>query len=186
MNAQVLIESYNKVLTERNRLLLAFAIASLLSLILGVSNFYLIGKERIVIVPPTVSRTFWVASDNVSDSYLQEMSQYFSSLLLNVTPNTFAVNSEHLLQNVAPESFGALKSQLVQQQIEIERRGISTSFYPTHFKIDKQKLLVELKGELKVLIANASLDSKTKTYQMKFIQRHGRLFIQFFNEVENV
>ncbi len=186
MNSQVLTESYNKILTERNRLLLAFAIASTLSLILGASNFYLIGKERIVVVPPTVSREFWVASDSVSDSYLQEMSQYFSSLLLNITPNTFAVNSEHLLQNVAPESFGALKSQLVQQQIEIERRGISTTFYPASFKIDRQKLLVELKGELKILVGNAPLESKTKTYQIKFVQRHGRLFIQFFNEVENV
>lgn len=186
MNVQVLTESYNKVLTERNRLLLAFAIASLLSLILGISNFYLIGRERVVVVPPTVSREFWVASDSVSDSYLQEMSQYFSSLLLNITPNTFAVNSEHLLQNVAPENFGTVKSQLVNQQLEIERRGISTIFYPASFKIDKKKFLVELKGELKVLVGNAPLESKTKVYQIKFVQRHGRLFIQFFNEVENV
>jgi conjugal transfer pilus assembly protein TraE len=185
MNTQVLTDSYNKVLTERNRLLFAFAIATILSLLLGASNFYLIGRERIVVIPPTVSRAFWVASDSVSDSYLQEMSQYFSSLLLNITPNTFAVNSEHLLQNVAPQHFGALKAQLVQQQMEIERRGVSTSFYPASFKIDKQKLLVELKGELKILVGNAPLESKTKTYHIKFVQRHGRLFIQFFHEVEN-
>lgn len=184
MNTQVLSESYNKILTERNRLLLAFSITSVLSLLLGASNFYLIGKERIVVVPPIVTREFWVAANAVSEVYLQEMAQYFASLLLNITPNTFAVNAEHLLQNVAPEHFALLKSQLVKQQLEIEKRGLSTIFYPAQFKIDKKQLLVELQGQLKILIGNETLESKTKTYQIKFIPHQGRLFIQFFKEIE--
>lgn len=185
MNTQLLTESYNKVLTERNRLWLAFSISSLLSFILGASNFYLLGKERIIVVPPVGNQQFWVASHTVSESYLQEMAQYFASLLLNVTPSTFAVNSEHLLQNVAPQSFGALKAQMAAQQSEIERRGLSTIFYPSQFKVDSKHFLVEVKGELKILIGNEPLESKSKTYQIKFVPHHGRLFIQFFKELEN-
>jgi len=185
MNTQVLIESYNKVVTERNRLLVVSGVIGMVAILLALSNVYLIGKERIVIVPPVVSQEFWVASNTVSDSYLEQMSQFFAGLLLNVTPNTFGANAEHLLQNVVPENHAAVKSQLVQQKFEIERRGMTTSFHPASFKIDRKNLCVEIKGELRILVGNAALESKTRTYRIKFVHQYGRLFIQSFNEVQN-
>jgi len=186
MKTQSLQAAYNKILSERNRLLMAFGAAGGLNLLLGFALFCCVGKERIVVVPPIVSRDFWVAIDTVSDSYLEQMSGFFAGLLLNVTPNSFATRAEHLLQHVSPNSYAALKEQLVQQQLEIERRALSTSFYPSTFKIDRHKLLVELKGELKMWVGNSSIETQSKTYQLQFVQHQGRLFIQHFNEVTHV
>jgi len=184
MKTAVLVQHYNQLLVQRNRLLMALLVIGLLCVLLALSIFCLIGKERTIIVPPAFNREFWVGADTVSDSYLEQMSQYFASLLLNVTPNTFSVNAEHLLQHVATENFAAVKTQLVEQQQEMERKALSTTFHITSFRIDRLKLLVELKGELKVLVANAPLVSKTKTYQIQFVHRNGRLYIQTFNEIE--
>ena len=107
------IDTYNRILIERNRLLIALSITGGLSLLLGFSVFCLVGKERVVIVPPIVNRDFWVATDTVSDSYLEQMAEFFAGLLLNVTPNSFATRSEHLLQHVAPNAYPTLKTQSV-------------------------------------------------------------------------
>ena len=186
MKAQHLVQKYNQTLTERNRLLLALSVIGTLTLLLGSSVFYLVGRERIVVVPPIVNQDFWVAGDTVSDSYLEQMASFFAGLLLNVTPNSFAVRSQQLLQHVASLGYPALKAQLVEQQLEIERRALSTSFHPSSFKIDRQKLLVELKGELKLMVGNAPVQLQSKTYQIQFIQSQGRLYIQGFDEVPNV
>jgi conjugal transfer pilus assembly protein TraE len=142
-----------------------------------------VGKEKVVVVPPIVNRDFWVSSDTVSDSYLEQMAEFFSSLLLNVTPNSFVTRSEHLLQHVEPNAYAKIKAQLVEQQLEIERRAMSTTFHPSSFKVDRSRLVVELKGQLKILMGNASVESQSKTYQIKFAQHHGRLYIQQFSEV---
>ncbi|MBP6103518.1 MAG: type IV conjugative transfer system protein TraE [Gammaproteobacteria bacterium] len=186
MNNHILMASYNKLLSQRNRLLIATGMLGVLCGLLGASNFYLIGKERIIIAPPIIHREFWISTDAVSDHYLEQMSQFFAGLLLNVSPSTFAVNAEHLLAHVVPERFSSLKTQLVQQQMELERRGMSTSFHINRFKIDRKKLLVELQGELKILVANTPVESSTKIYSLKFVQQQGRLWIQSFEEVPHV
>lgn len=186
MNTRNSLDNYNRILTERNRLLIALSIAGGLSLLLGFSVFCLVGKERVVIVPPIVNRDFWVATDTVSDSYLEQMAEFFAGLLLNVTPNSFVTRSEHLLQHVAPNAYPTLKTQLVEQKLELERRAMSTTFHPSSFKVDRNKLLVELKGELKILVGNAPIQSQTKTYHIRFVQHHGRLYIQQFSEVPHV
>lgn len=186
MNSKSLTQDYKRILTERNRLLIAFSVAGGLNILLGLSLFYLVGKERIVVVPPIVSRDFWVSTDAVSDSYLEQMADFFAGLLLNVTPSSFATRFEHLLQHVEPGAYHTFKSQLVEQQLEIERRALSSSFYPSSFKIDKKRLLVELKGELKLMVGNAPLQSQSKVYELHFVQRQGRLYIQHFKEVTHV
>ncbi len=186
MNNHVLMGSYNTLLSQRNRLLMATGMLGVLCVLLGASNFYLIGKERIIIAPPIIHREFWISTDDVSDHYLEQMSQFFAGLLLNVSPSTFAVNAEHLLAHVVPERFASLKAQLVQQKMELERRGMSTSFHIHRFKIDRKKLIVELQGELKILVANTPIESSTKIYALKFVQQQGRLWIQAFEEVPHV
>ena len=121
MNSQNALSSRNQAITERNRLLIGFAAAGGLSLLLGFSVFWLVGKERVVIVPPIVNRDFWVGTDTVSDSYLEQMSEFFSGLLLNVNPNSFKTRAEHLLQHVAPNAYPVLKTPKQSSRVVVER-----------------------------------------------------------------
>jgi conjugal transfer pilus assembly protein TraE len=45
------------------------------------------GRERIVLVPPAIHKTFWVESDRVSAEYLQQMAYFLMQLTLNVMKN---------------------------------------------------------------------------------------------------
>lgn len=145
----------------------------------------MIGRERVIIVPPVTSNQFWVAADSVSDSYLEQISEFFASLVLNVTPSNLVVRREQLLQHVDPSTYAAVKLQLVEQETEVTRRGMSTTYHPSSFKIDRKKLLVEMKGELRILLGNAPLEYNTKIYQIQFSNHNGRLYIKQFKEVKS-
>jgi ABC-type sugar transport system substrate-binding protein len=67
MKAQTIVNAFNQTLAQRNRLFLVLGVSGLMNILLGISNFAMMGKERIVVVPPVVSHEFWIASD--SDSF---------------------------------------------------------------------------------------------------------------------
>jgi conjugal transfer pilus assembly protein TraE len=186
MKAETLVNTFNQTVGQRNRLLLALGVSGLMNVLLSLSLFSLIGKERVLVVPPVVSREFWVATDSVSDSYLEQMSEFFSSLVLNVTPSSFSTRSEQLLLHVDPSTYSIVKTQLVEQGIEVARRAMSTSFHPLSFKVDRNSLMVEVKGELKILIGNSPIETKIQAYQIQFSHRNGRIFIKEFKEVQHV
>ena len=183
MKKTILSHHYNLILTQRNALF-AIALGSLIViLLLAITVFYMVGRERIILVPPVMTNRFWVSSDDLSDSYLEQMSDFFVSLVLNVTPSSFEVRSQQLLQHVDPNSYAAVKTQMVEQEVEIKKRAMTTNFHATSFKIERKQLLVEVKGELRVIIGTAMLETKTKTYQIQFNHRQGRLYIKQFKEV---
>ncbi len=180
-----LAEHYNSVLTQRNRLMMACAALCMISILLGASNFVLIGKERIIVLPAEVHRSFWIASDSVSESYLEQMAQFLVHLLLNVSPNTVALHSEQFLAQVAPQHFATLKTQLVAQQLEIEGLGMSTTFEAKHFKVNPKKLIAEVEGELKTILGNSPMPTQRKIYHLQFVREQGRLWIRSFEEIKN-
>ena len=180
-----LTENYNRVLSQCNRLMIACATLGAALVLLGISNLILIGKERVVVLPAEVHRSFWIASDSVSDSYLEQMAQFLVPLLLNVSPSTVALNAEYFLAQVAPRHFSALKTQLVAQQVEIERLGISTTFEISRFQVHGKKLMAEVEGELNTTLGNSPMPPEHKVYRLQFVREQGRLWIRSFEEINN-
>lgn len=185
MRVDILAISHNQALIQRNIFFGVALISMIVNLLMGGINFYLVGKERIVVTPAVINNEFWVSSDTVSDSYLEQMSGLFIGLALDISPSNFSKRSEQLLRHVHPSDYSLVKAQLVAQQAEIERRAMSTSFYPISFKIDRKKLIVEVKGELRIMIGGASMDVKTKTYQIPLMLHQGRLYVKQIKEVTN-
>lgn len=62
--------------------------STLVNLILATFAVRVSGRERIVVVPPSVHKTFWVEADRVSPEYLEEMGYFLMQLILNVTPQS--------------------------------------------------------------------------------------------------
>ena len=185
MKTQNLVSQYNQLLKWRNRLTVGIIAFFCLNCLQSVSLYALIGRQKTIIVPAHLSREVSIGA-HFSDSYLEQMAHYFAALFLNITPATFNTHATKLLEHVASESFAVVKAQLAVQQEEINKRGISTTFHATSFKVNQKALWVELKGDLKIFVSNLPLESKTKTYRMEFLERHGQLYLKKISEVENV
>ena len=50
--------------------------------------FNMVGRERIVLTPPAIDKSFWVAKDKVSASYLEQMGSFIAYLTLDVSPSS--------------------------------------------------------------------------------------------------
>ncbi len=185
MNNKTLESQKNRLLRQRQLLVYTTGFLSLLLILLALSNLFLIGRERIVVIPPLVTHKFWVAKDTVSDSYLEQMADFWGSLLLSANETNFQVRLSQLLEHTDPDSYSAVKSMLTAQQTLIEERGISTSFSAQSFQIDNAKLLVLVKGHLKTMLGNQSVETTEKQFRMEFRIKNGRFYVKKFEDIKN-
>jgi len=183
MKTGVLVDEYNQAIQWRNRFLFAALGLFVLNIVQSVSVYSLISRKSTIVVPANFYREFSISDYDVSDSYLEQMTQYFASLLLNVTPETFEGNSNLLLQHVLSNDYSSFKSQLTQQKQELSKKGVSSTFYISNFKIYRKPLRVKLRGELRLMVGNSSMETKSNTYQIEYVNQHGRLYIKSFKEI---
>jgi conjugal transfer pilus assembly protein TraE len=183
MKTGVLVDEYNQAIQWRNRFLFVSLGLFALNIIQGVSVYSLISRKSTIVVPANFHREFSISDHSVSDSYLEQMTQYFTSLLLNVTPGTFDGNISLLLQHVLSNDYSSFKSQLTQQKQELNKKGLSTTFYISNFKVYRKSLRVKLRGELRLVVGNSPMETKSNTYQIEYVNQHGRLYIKSFKEI---
>ena len=183
MKTGVLVDEYNQAIQWRNRFLFAALGLFALNVVQGASVYSLISRKSTIVIPANFHREFSISEHSFSDSYFEQWSHYFASLLLNVTPETFEGNSNLLLQHVLSNDYSSFKGQLTQQKQELSKKGISSTFYISNFKIYRKPLRVKLRGELRLMVGNSSMETKSNTYQIEYVNQHGRLYIKSFKEI---
>lgn len=146
--------------------------------------FILIGREKVVVVPPTVEKSFWVSKSSVSPEYLAEMAHFLAYLRLNATPSSLDEQVSLLLGYTHPRFYNVLKAQLVKEKERINHEHITTAFYPSETKVDTHTLKALIKGELKTNVGEASLPSRPVTYLITFQYEAWRLLVTSFEEVK--
>lgn len=82
----------------------------LVNVVLAFLTVRMSDRERVVLVPPTINKTFWVESERVSAEYLQQMAYFLMQLTLDVTPQSVDHQASVVLQYAAPASFGELRT----------------------------------------------------------------------------
>ncbi len=162
---------------------LSYILAAVVLLLL-LMLFKLIGHERTVILPLAIESPFWVSQNQVSDSYLNEMSRTFAWLLLNTTPDIVSQQQATLLRYVHPKDYSTVKAKLDQDAQQIKRENISSTFYPSTQTIDTQNLHVILQGELQLRAGQGEIIKQAKTYHLQYKYQQGRLWLAAFNKVE--
>ena len=173
------------LLKNRNGyLVLAFG-SMILNIILSSFMFFMVGRERIVIVPPEIQKSFWVTSGRVSPEYLSEMVLFLTSLSFNVTPNNAETQHSVLLRYVDSAYYEKLKIKLIEVEDKIKKEHITTSFYPNEVKVDTKKLIAKVSGDLVYTVGDIQIAPAHVTYLFGFSYKQGQLRITSFPEVKN-
>lgn len=147
--------------------------------------FYLAGRERIVLIPPQLEKEVWLKGDAVSRSYLEQMTLFFASLALNVTPENADFMHLRLLRLVDPKSYGQLKTHLTKEADVLKARNIATVFNPVALEIDENNFSVDISGDLVTLVGKTETSSVRKMYHTQFINRNGQWFVSEFRELHD-
>ena len=164
-------------------LLLALLLGSMLTnLVLAAFAFRMSSHERIVMVPPTVHKTFWVEDERVSAEYLEQMGYFLMQLTLNVTPQSIDHQSKVLLQYAAPAAYGELRTALSSAAERLKRDGAATVFSPRDLIVDERSLKVGIRGQLTTFISDRRVSEVAKGYAVEFQYTTGRIFLKAFRE----
>jgi conjugal transfer pilus assembly protein TraE len=159
-----------------------FVGSMLVNLILAALAVRLAGHERVVVVPPTIHKTFWVESDRVSSEYLEQMGYFLMQLTLNVTPQNIDHQAKVLLQYAAPAFYGELRTALLTAAERLKRDGAATVFSAQDLTVDERSLKVGVRGELTTFISDRRVSQVAKGYVIEFQYTGGRVFLKAFRE----
>lgn len=165
-----------ELLPQRNSLFVLVGILSLSNVLLVVG--LVCKNERVILVPPQITKTLWVQGGEVSQSYLEEMGLYMSKLLLDLSPTSFAYNHAVLLKYATPEAYGALKKQFIKDGEQYTKLQLSTHFKPTEITANPQTLEVEVKGQLLSYVAGKQIQDSQETLFLKFAMRGGGILLE--------
>jgi len=169
---------------QRNGYLAIACGSLLLNILLGIGMISMIGREKTILIPPGISKTFWVSHSAVAPEYLAEMSHFFTTLRFNLTPATFENQRETLLRYVSPEYYESLKIQLINEAQNMAKDHISTAFYPVDIKVDAKHLEALVIGDLISTVGSNKVPAKRVTYKITYAYHNHRLLVKQFEEIK--
>jgi len=164
-------------------LLLALLVGAMLAnLVLAAFAFRLWSHERVVMVPPSIHKTFWVEDERVSVEYLEQMGYFLMQLTLNVTPQSVDHQSRLLLRYAAPAAYGELRTALLAAAERLKRDGAATVFSARDLTVDERSLRVGIRGQLTTFISDRRVSELAKGYAIEFQYSAGQIFLKSFRE----
>lgn len=161
---------------QRNGFAFLTGILLLCTLILSMAVYGT--RERVVLVPPTITKQMWIKGDKVSHEYLSEMGGYVAKLFLDLSPGSFTYNHELLLSYAAPEAYGVLKKQFLKEAEEYTKLQLSTHFKPSEITSYPETLNVSVKGTLSRFVAGKPIGDSIETVSIKFTHRDAGLLLE--------
>lgn len=169
-------ESLEKLIKQRNAFLV-LSLGMMLANILTASLLFF-KNERIVIVPAYFKQTFWTEGELVSDSYIEEMSLFFTKLMLDTTPDSHKYRRDVILRYVAPKYYHELEKKLIAEAERLYKEGVTTSFMPKEVKV--KALGAEVTGLLISYISGTRVGEVKETYQLQFGNTGGIFMLENF------
>lgn len=178
MRYEIFKTNLKSLLKQRNILFPLCLILSLTQFVSVVCLF--IKKERIVIVPAVVDRTFWVDSNKVSLTYLEQMGLFLSQLILSKSYESASKQREIVLRHTYPKFYGVIKNFLIEEEEHLKKENGSYQFYPVATEVLPNKNIVILTGERIGMIGQRIVSKEREKYSIHFKYTNGKLYLSGF------
>jgi len=147
--------------------------------------FNMVGRDRVIVTPPSIDKTFWVSKDRVSSSYLEQMGSFIAYLTLDVSPQSIDWKKTMLLQYVSPDVYGVLQTRQDLEADRLRRLNATTQFSVAQLLPNEEAMNVTLKGRLATFINGARTSDIDKEYVAEFEFKGNRVQIRNFKEIGN-
>lgn len=171
---------------NRNGYLVLASGSLILNILLSAIIYFMLGYEKTVLVPPEITREFWVSTNKVSPEYLSSMSIFLTEVRLNLTPSNAAIQRQLFLGYVDPKNYEKLKTKLIEEEEQLKKEHVSISFFITNPpQVDAKNMLAKVTGDLQYIVGDSLQPTQHVTYQISYRLSAGRLMIQSFEEIKN-
>ncbi|NGX47092.1 MAG: hypothetical protein K1000chlam3_00461 [Chlamydiae bacterium] len=176
MDANYFKKNVGKMQYQRN-VLTTFCFIVLLSNLLLVL-LALTKRERIIIVPPTIEKEFWIEGKKFSPTYLEQFGIFLAQLLLNKSPESVSLQNRILLRFVAPDYYPIFKKALEQEKNEMIEKDLSYIFFPDKVQVLPERKQIILEGNRLAYLGTEEFLNETQRYILNFSFARGSLLLK--------
>lgn len=169
------IRDWKTALAE-NFFLRSLCLLLALGLILNASFFK--KGERVIIVPPEITKEFWIEKNRVSPDYLEQMGVFFATLGGNLSPSNAAYNVKYLSNYIPPDVYSDIKTELASQAYYISKNNITQAFFPYAVKVIDGENRVLIEGNVIRNIGTTRISNEKMVFNIKFRVKNFKLFIE--------
>lgn len=164
--------------TGIKQLFMALLAASILgNLVMAVAVITADRTHRETLIPPTISRSFWVEDTKVSNSYLEEMGLFVIRNALDVTPVSADFQHQQILKYANPTAFGTLQKELNANALRMKELNVSTFFSVTAVTPNEAKQQVAFHGILSTMLGDKIINTENKVYLVTFGMSNGKIHV---------
>lgn len=158
--------------------------ASLLTNVLMAGAFLTMDRTvRTVLVPPEVTKSFWVDGRAIGPEYLEQMGSWIIQQFATVTPATIDYQSAMLLKYIHPSQYGELAVRFKMGANRIKAENLSKIFMPREMRISEKGQEVALIGVQSTWIADKRVPGdEIKAYLVGFDYDGSRVTIRELRE----
>lgn len=158
--------------------------------LLLLSNVMLVWRQitldtttRTQLVPPAVTKGFWVDGRSLDPDYLEQMADYLITNFASVTPASVDQQNELLLKYVHPGAFGPLQVSWKAAANKLKTDNVSRLFYKREVRIDKDQQAVAYIGLEDTWVGDKKVPQAIlKAYMIKFDSSGARTSIRELSE----
>lgn len=144
---------------------------------------WMVAHQRTFISPPVIQKSYWIAAQEASKEYIEDMADYVLTSLHTVTPANAEYRSQRVLKLVHPKDYGAISAQFQSEVEKLKREGISTVWEPSSVGIADNALCAKWTGNLRRWVGEKPIDTLNKTFLVEFdIDRQGTLYVKTADE----
>lgn len=158
----------------------------LLVVLLTVNSFVtytLIDRQKIILIPPSISTQVYVGGTDASEEYLKAMVRYVSALVLNYNPTVARAQFNDFLKMVHPSSFAAYKDSFYALADKIETGNVSSAYYISSIKVNKAENTIIINGLLNQWTQDKQfITNESKNFILKFKIDNGMFYVVEFKE----
>ena len=180
MDPLLLTKKLKKILKERTLLATLLVVSILINLVCSLIIFR--KQEKVIIVPATISREFWIENDSSSKEYIEEMAVFFVNLLLDCSPSSMKYQKEIILKHTDPRLYNKLNNKLTLEEELFRKENLTTSFRMVDLKVNRTALSATITGILTTNVSDKQVSKEEKTFRLCFCMKNGRLFIKSISE----
>jgi len=160
--------------------------ASLLTNILLAGVFATMDKTvRTILMPPEISKSFWVDGKHLGQEYLDQMGSWVIQQFASVTPSTIDFQTSNILKYVHPSVHGDLSVRFKAGAQRLKAENLSRLFMPREVRISEEAQAVALIGYQESWVSDKRLPGENiKAYLVKFDYDGSKVTIKELRETD--
>lgn len=175
MNYAITQNRYTQKTTQKNLFLSLLCASLLINVIQGCERLAV--TEKVIILPPGITKDVWIKGNSVSEGYLEEWALYLTNLLLNVSSKTIGYQSELALRHVSPDFSGKMQLKFARDAETLQKNNATTTFFPKEITVDEKNMTATVTGTFATFVGKEKVSAHEHTYHLQFVFNKGR-FLQ--------